>query len=77
MNNRIKNTNKKFKTGDIVILCSDLEQTPMTIRGYVEDMKGSIFLPKDQVEGFVICDWRDTQSKPHQRQYNQDELKLI
>lgn len=67
---------RKFKVGDVVVLVSDVVQNPMTIRGYIEDMDGSIFLPKDQVEGLVICDWRDTQSKPHQEQYNQDELKL-
>lgn len=71
------NTNKKFKTGDIVVLCSDLEQTPMTIREYVCDNSQSTFLPKDMIDGMIICDWRDKDSKPHQETYKEDELKLV
>ena len=68
---------RKFKTGDHVILVSDTDQVPMTVRQYVADYKQSISLDKSMVDGFLVCDWRDSLSKPHQKQYKEDELKLI
>jgi uncharacterized protein YodC (DUF2158 family) len=69
--------NRKFKVGDKVILVSDTDQIPMVVRQYVADHHQSIFLEKSMVDGFVICDWRDITSKPHEKKYHEDELKLV
>ena len=70
-------TNRRFKAGDKVILVSDIDQIPMVVRQYVVDNPRSIFLEKRMVDGFVICDWRDSTSKPHEKQYHEEELKLV
>lgn len=73
---------RKFQVGDKVRLVSDTQGcTPMTVRGYADDIakKDGISSPfigefLEQMEGEVICDWRDSYGQPCKRNYHENEL---
>lgn len=69
---------RKFKSGDLVKLISDIpSNTPMAVNCYKEDECPTEFdriylSPEGRRE--IKCVWRDKEDKPHERYYDEDAL---
>lgn len=81
---KMKKMQRKFKTGDKVILKSDTKSNqPMTVNGYQIDE------PQYAINGFILehdcptlcdrvqCVWRDNEDKPHKEYYNENALTAV
>lgn len=70
---------RKFKSGDLVRLVSDVEGQPtMTVDNYAMDVEGDVELAQyslsEEQKKNVICVWRETNGKPHSEKYSEDSL---
>ena len=70
-------TQRKFKTGDIVRLVSDINSTiPMTVDCYAEDQTDFLFLDSLE-EDDVYCIWMDIEQHLQSHFFKEKQLELF